>query len=173
MVYTFYDGTVVVVQGLLNSLSHILRQAEKNPNAGALLEARLHEDMFPLTDQVRIATQFSENLVARLTGREPVTFARDLTTFAKFHERIGRVLKSLSEADKDVVNQRGDIVGPTQMGPEVWVDMSGAAYAHTIVIPNIYFHVTTAYGILRKEGLPLGKQDYYVGFFPQQLAGKP
>ena len=128
--------------------------------------------MYPLSDQVRIVTQFSENLVARLTSWEPVTFNRDLTTFAKYHERIETVLNVLSEADKDVVNRHGDIVSPTPMSPEKSVEMSGAAYAYKIAIPNIYFHLTTAYGILRKEGVPLGKQDYYVGFFPQHFTGK-
>ena len=171
MGYTFYDGTIVVVQGILNTLSHILHQAEQRPNASTLLESRLSVDMLPLTDQVRITTQFSENLVARLTGREPVMFQDKLTTFAKFYERIETVLQVLSEADKDVVNQHSDVLGPTQMGPGKTVEMSAASYAHTIALPNIYFHVTTAYGILRKEGVPLGKRDYYVGFFPQQLAG--
>jgi hypothetical protein len=171
MEYTLYDGTIVVVQGIVNTLYHILRQAEQCPNAGTLLEARLHKDMYPLTDQVRLVTQFSENLAARLASREPVTFERDLTTFAKFYERIETVLKVLGDADKDLVNRHADIVGATQMGPETWVDMSGATYAHTIAIPNIYFHVTTAYGILRKEGVPLGKQDYYFGFFPRELPG--
>jgi len=171
MGHTLYDGTIVVVQGILNSLSHILHQAEQRPDASTLLEARLYEDMYPLTDQVRIATQFSENLVARLTGRESVTFESNLTTFANFYERIETVLKVLNEADKNVVNQHGDIIGSTQMGPERAVDLSGAMYAHSIALPNIYFHLATAYGILRKEGVPLSKLDYYVGFFPRQLAG--
>jgi hypothetical protein len=171
MGYTLYDGTIVVVQGILNTLSHILNQAEQRPDASALLEARLYEDMYPLTDQVRLATQFSENLVARLTGREPVTFKSNLTTFANFYERIETVLKVLNKADKDIVNQHGDMIEATSMGPEKAVEMSGAMYAHSIALPNIYFHVATAYGILRKEGVPLSKLDYYVGFFPQQLAG--
>lgn len=53
------------------------------------------------------------------------------------------------------------------MGPGKTVQMSAAMYAHSIVLPNIYFHLTTAYGIMRKEGVPLGKRDYYVGFIPQ------
>jgi hypothetical protein len=171
MGHTLYDGTIVVVQSILNTLSHILHQAEQRPDAGTLLEARLYEDMYPLTDQVRLSTQYSENLVARLTGREPVTFEGKPTTFAKCFERIETVLKVLNEADKNVVNQHGDIVGTTKMGPEKTVEMSGAAYAHSVALPNIFFHVTTAYGILRKEGVPLGKRDYYVGFFPRQLAG--
>ena len=170
MGHTFYDGTIVVVQGILHTLSHILHQAEQRPNASTLLEARLYEDMYPLTDQVRLVTQFSEFLVARLTGRAPVTFEGNLRTFVKCYERIETALKGVNEADKDVVNKHGDIVVATKMGPEKSVDMSGATYAHSICLPNIYFHLATAYGILRKEGVPLGKRDYYVGFFPQQLA---
>lgn len=164
----FYDGTIVMAKAILNSLSHILHKAEEQrPDASTLLEARLIEDMHPLSDQVRIATQFSENLVARLTGREPVKFESKLSTFADCYERIETVLKPLNEADKDTVSQRGDKAELTQLGPYKEVEMSGAAYAYTVALPNIYFHVTTAYGILRKEGVPVGKLDYYAGFFPE------
>jgi hypothetical protein len=167
---TLYDGTIMACQGILKTLTHILHQAEQHPNASTLLEARLYEDMYPIPDQVRLATQFSENIAARLTGREPVVFEGSPTTFAKCHERIETVLKTLNEADKDVVNQNGDVLTPTQMGPGKMLDLSGATYAHSIALPNIYFHVTTAYGILRKEGVRLGKSDYYVGMLPQLLA---
>jgi hypothetical protein len=165
MTNTLYDGTIVVCQGILKSLSHFLHQAEERPNASVLLEARLIEDMYPLTDQVRLATQFSENLAARLTGREPVVFEGSPVTYAKCHERIDTVLKVLNEADKSVVNQYGDVLTPTQIRPGKSVESSGATYAHSIALPNIFFHLTTAYGILRKEGVPLGKRDYYAGFF--------
>ncbi|KAL2817484.1 hypothetical protein BDW59DRAFT_152538 [Aspergillus cavernicola] len=171
MGHTIYDGTIVVVRGILNTLSHILHLAEQRPDASSLLEARLHEDMYPLPDQIRLATQFSENVVARLTGREPVTFEGKPTTFAEFYERIDTVLKTLNETDKNVVNEHGDIVEATPIGQGQTADMTGATYAHTIAIPNIYFHLSTAYGILRKEGVPLGKLDYYAGFIPE-FAGK-
>jgi hypothetical protein len=167
MGYTLYDGTIVVVQGIIGSLNHFLHQAEKRPDASALLEARLHENMYPLTDQVRIATQFSENLLARLAGREPTTFEGKPTTFAECFARIETVQKALKEADKNVINGNTDVVGATKMGPGASADMSAATYAHSIALPNIYFHVNTAYGILRKEGVPLGKGDYYTGFLPQ------
>ncbi|KAJ5677227.1 uncharacterized protein N7477_002860 [Penicillium maclennaniae] len=170
MAHTLYDGTIVVDKAILSTLSHILHKAEERPNASALLQARLIDDMYPLTDQVRVTTQFSEFLVARLTGREPVTFEGSPKTFAECYERIDTVLKSLNEADKDVVNQRGDVCELTQLGPTRKAEMSGAAYAHTVALPNIYFHVTTAYGILRKEGVPLGKLDFYTGYFPNFTA---
>ncbi|KAE8383491.1 hypothetical protein BDV26DRAFT_251046 [Aspergillus bertholletiae] len=166
MSHTFYDATIVVVQSILRTLSHILHQAEQRPDANALLTARLHDDMYPLTDQIRITTQFSANLVARLTGQEPVTFEGSPTTYAQSYERIEAVQKALTEADRDVVNQHANVVATTKMGPEREMDMSAAAYAHSVALPNIYFHLTTAYGILRKEGVPLGKRDYFVGFFP-------
>ncbi|KAJ9287864.1 hypothetical protein DTO021C3_4669 [Paecilomyces variotii] len=166
MGYTLYDGTIVVLQGILNSLSHILHQAEQRPDGSSLLEARLHEDMYPFTDQVRLATLSSENVAARLTAREPVTFEGKPATFSQCYERIETVLKVLNEADKNVVNQNGDMLATTKLGPEKTVEMSGATYAHIVALPNVFFHLTTAYGILRKEGVPLGKRDYYIGFFP-------
>ncbi|RJE18859.1 hypothetical protein PHISCL_08794 [Aspergillus sclerotialis] len=168
MPHRTYDGTVSVVGAILTTLSHILHQATQHPKADTLLNARLHEDMYPLADQIRLATQFSENLVARLTGREAVTFDGNPATYAECFERIETVLKAVREADKDIVNQYGDKVELTKRGPLEPVEMSGATFAHTMVLPNIYFHLTTAYGILRKEGVPLGKKDYYVGFFPIQ-----
>jgi len=167
MSFTLYDGTIVPLKSLLTTLSHILHQAEKLPNADTLLEARLRDDMYPLPDQVRLATQFSEAVVARLTGREPVMFENDLTSFERFYERIDSVLQSINGADKEVVNSRGDVAAPTFLGPGKTVDMSASVFVHSIALPNIYFHVVTAYGILRKEGVPLGKGDYYLGFFPQ------
>jgi hypothetical protein len=170
MGYTFYDGTILVAQGILTTLSHILHLAEQHPSSGTLLSARLHGDMYPLPDQVRLATQFSENLIARLTAREPVTFEGKPTTYAACYERIETVLKGLKEVDREVVNQQADVLKLTQLGPERKAEISGATYAHVVVLPNIYFHLTTAYGILRKEGVPLGKMDYYTGFVPLTLA---
>lgn len=169
MAHTFYDGTVPVVQSLLRTLTHILQKAQHHPNATeeTLFNARLTTDMYPLSDQIRLATQYSENLAARLTAREPTTFETKPTTFASSYERIDTVLKTLAEAEREVVNGQADVLTLTQLGPEAKVEMSGSAYAHTVVLPNVYFHVATAYGILRKEGVELGKRDYYVGFFPQ------
>lgn len=169
MGYTLYDGTIAVAQSIHGSLSHVLHKAEQHPNASTLLEARLYSDMYPLSDQVHRVTQFSENLVAKLTGRESVTFESNLTTFAKCYERIETVLKALNAADKDVVNQHDEVLGISKVGPEQTIETSGAAFAHTLALPNIYFHLVTAYGILRKEGVPLGKRDYYDGFFPGKI----
>lgn len=168
--YTFYDGTIAVVIPLLKTLSHILHLAEQERPASTstlLHDARLHADMYPLSDQIRVATQYAENLAARLTGREETKLPGNPASFAECFERIDAVLKTLGEADKEVVNGQADVVKTTPMGPEKAVPISTAMYAHQVVMPNIYFHLTTAYGILRKEGVAIGKRDYYTGFFPQ------
>ncbi|KAL2813212.1 hypothetical protein BDW59DRAFT_178277 [Aspergillus cavernicola] len=149
---TTYDGTISVVQAILTTLTHILIKAEEShPNAHSLLEARLYS-----------------YLAARLTDRESVMLGSKPTTFSECYERIETVHKVLREAEKDVVNQQCDVVKPTSRGPLGAVDMSGAVYAHAIALPNIYFHLMAAHGNLRKEGVPLGKMDYYQGFVPLQ-----
>ncbi|RAL17401.1 DUF1993 domain-containing protein [Aspergillus homomorphus CBS 101889] len=174
MAHTLYDGTIVVLEGILRTLSHILSAAEtQRPNdPDSFLAARLHDDMYPLADQIRLATKFSALLAARLTAQpEPTAYDNNPTTLAEGQDRIAMVLKLLREADKAVVNAQGEESKPTPMGPGVTVEMSGAKYAHLVVLPNVYFHLTTAYGILRKEGVPLGKRDYYEGFFPGMAGG--
>lgn len=104
--------------------------------------------------------------MARLTGREPIKYEGNPQTLDECHSRIETVLQALKAADREVVNQRAEVLAETALGPEFRAEMSGVAYAYTLALPNIYFHLVTAYGILRMEGVPLGKRDYYVGFFP-------
>lgn len=164
-----YDSTIAITQGILTTLTHILTKAEQeHPNPSSLLDARLHPDMYPLTDQVRCLTQFSEYLSARLTDREATQLGSKPNTFAECHARIEGVLQTLRGADRDLVNAQGEAVKPTSRGPLGDVDMSGAVYAHAVVLPNIYFHLATVYGILRAQGVRVGKMDYYQGFVPLQ-----
>ncbi|KAJ0412994.1 hypothetical protein BJY00DRAFT_297597 [Aspergillus carlsbadensis] len=169
MASTTYDSTIPISQSILRTLTHILTKATttRADDYESLLSARLHETMYPLADQIRLATQFSENLAARLTGREATQFGGNPSSFAESFERINAVLETLSKAEKDVVNGHAEKLAPTPIGPGVVVDMSGANYAHSIVLPNVYFHLGTAYGILRKEGVELGKRDWYEGWFPR------
>jgi hypothetical protein len=166
MSFTFYDGTVAMVQGILATLVHILKKAEEQkPDTGGLVTARLHPDMLPLADQIRIIAMFSDMLAARLSGREPTEFTETMTSFAMFHERIATVQKTLEGLDKAAVDAQADVVAPTPMGSELKIDMTTSRYAHVLVLPNLYFHLSTAYGILRKESVELGKRDYYAGIF--------
>ncbi|KAJ5601551.1 hypothetical protein N7510_011085 [Penicillium lagena] len=168
---SLYDGTIRTAKSALETLAHILRKAEESPNANSLLAARLYDDMKPLTFQVYIATQMAERMTARLTGREPTVFEDNFSSYAEMHQRIDKVLKSLSEVDKDNVNKHAEQVKTTQLG-SAEVDLTGAAYAHGMTVPNIFFHLNMAYAILRKEGVPLGKRDYLRSFLAPYTTNK-
>lgn len=148
----------------LQALDHLVSQAEKHPNADTLLKARLYEDMNPLTFQIHAATRFSELVLARLMGREAIQYTDDLVSYSDMHARIATVLEALGQANKNTVIQQGELVAPTNLPSAGTMDISGKAFAMGAAMPNIYFHLTTAYGILRKEGVPLGKKDYAMPF---------
>ncbi|KAJ5647359.1 hypothetical protein N7490_003731 [Penicillium lividum] len=164
MSYSLYDGTISQAKAAVSSLIHLVELAEQQPNADALLNASLHTDMKGLTFQVFIVLWLTEAMLAKLTGRESVDVANDLTTYAETKARLGALLKQLTEADKDNVNSHGADVASVKFGPNDLGEMSAATFATTLAIPNVYFHVVTAYGILRKEGVPLGKSDYLAAF---------
>ncbi|KAL4913549.1 hypothetical protein BDW62DRAFT_159763 [Aspergillus aurantiobrunneus] len=166
---TTYDTTIPVAQAILTTLTHILHKAEQtHPAPSTLLTSRLHPTMYPLADQVRCLTQFTTFLAARLTNHEATHLGGNPDTFAECHARIEAVQRILAEADRDVVNEQGALVKETSRGPLGSVDMSGSRYAHTIVLPNVYFHLVTAYDVLRANGVEVGKMDYYQGFLPFQ-----
>lgn len=169
MSFTLYDATIVEVRLILATLHHLLNEAEKQPNAEALLQARLYEDMKPLTFQVHAATRFSEKLLARLSGREAVEFEDNLTSYAEMRERIDNALADLAKADKDTVNKHGEEVAPTDLPSFGKMDLSGKAFAMGAVVPNIMFHLNMTYAIFRKEGVPLGKKDYSMEFAKEHI----
>ncbi|KAH8703508.1 hypothetical protein BGW36DRAFT_354926 [Talaromyces proteolyticus] len=164
MGFTLYDATILTAKAALSSLTNVLKLAEQQPNSANLLTAQLYEDMKPLTFQVHQVTQKAEDLVARLTLREAEKFENDFSSFADFYARIDKALKSLDAVDKDTINTRGEELAPTKIGPSKEFNITGATYANATVIPNIYFHLSIAYAILRKEGVPLGKRDYLTSF---------
>ncbi|KAJ5485190.1 hypothetical protein N7539_005178 [Penicillium diatomitis] len=169
--YTFHTGSVKIAHNLLQSLSHILHKASNadngasptKPDTTTLLNARLIQDMYPLSDQIRLATQYTEFIVARTTNRDPLTYSSP-TTFAQAHEMIDAVVSAAAAADPETVNQQADVVKMSMLGKDSMAEMRTAEYVHLALLPNLYFHVTTAYGILRKEGVKLEKWDYYAGF---------
>lgn len=169
MAFTLYDATIVEAKLVLATLEHLLDEAEKQPNSNTFLQARLYDDMKPFTFQIHAATRFSEKLVARLSGRESEEFEDDLTSYSDMRARIAKVLQSLEQTDKDVVNRQGEEVAPTDLPSVGIVDMAGKAFAMGAVMPNINFHLSMAYAILRKEGVPLQKKDYIMKFVNEHI----
>lgn len=164
MAFTLYDATIAQAKLALQALDHILTEAEKHPNAATFPQARLCEDMKPLTFQVHTATRYSEMMLARLSGRSAVELTDDLVSFADMHARIDSALQALGTADKDAVNRHGEEAAPTDVPKAGSMELTGKAFAMGLTMPNVGFHLSMAYAILRKEGVPLGKWNYISSF---------
>lgn len=172
MAFSLYDATIVEAKLALMTLTHILSEAEKHANASSFPQARLYEDMYPLTSQVHLATRFTELAVFRLSGKEAVEPENNIKTWQDMHARIDKALEALSSADKETVNKVGEEVAPTPIPSAGTMDLTGKAFAMGAALPNVNFHVSMAYAILRKEGVPLGKMDYIGAFVREYIMKK-
>jgi uncharacterized protein len=159
--------SVDVFTNVLGNLSWLLDKGAKNAaqrkfEPAVLLAARLAPDMLPLTRQVQIACDIAKNSCARLAGQEPPRFEDDETTIEQLRARVSRTvdfLKGLPVSAFDAADTR-DIKVPTR---DRTLEFKGLDFLQTWAIPNVFFHVTTAYNILRHNGVDLGKSDYLNG----------
>lgn len=164
MTLSMYQASVPVFLRALSNLQHVLRKGEAHAQArkfepSLLLQARLTADMLPLTSQVQIATDMAKNACARLAGVDPLKFEDNETTFAELHARIERAIdyiKSFKAEQIDGSETRA-ITLKTRSGEQ---HFEGEGYLLHFVIPNVFFHCTTAYAILREAGAELGKMDF-------------
>jgi len=164
MQITMFDTLVPTANRILGNLSGILDKAEafaeaKKIEPAVLLNGRLAPDMFPLTRQVQIATDMVKGAAARLGGTENPKFEDNETTFAELKARIGRVLAFVNSvaADNYAGCEDREIVLQLRTGE---LRFTGLVYLRDFVLPNLYFHVTMTYAILRHNGVELGKKDF-------------
>ncbi|MGQ0565800.1 MAG: DUF1993 domain-containing protein [Gemmobacter sp.] len=156
--------TVPPMDRTLGALSKILAKAEAHCAARtikpeALLAFRLFPDMFPFTRQVQLACDFAARGAARLAGETPRSFPDTETTFAELQARIAEVrayIAAFPVAAFDGAETRE--VGLKLRGQDV--AMPGLAYLTVFALPQFHFHATTAYNILRHNGVEVGKMDY-------------
>jgi uncharacterized protein len=157
-----------VFQHMLRNLVHILDKGEANAQArkidpAVLAAARLAPDMLPFTRQILIACDGAKNGVARISGVEAPKFEDNEASFPELKARVQKTLDFLATvpAAKMEGTEDKDITFP--VGRESTRTMKAQAYLGTWVLPNFFFHVTTAYVILRHNGVDLGKTDYLTG----------
>jgi hypothetical protein len=161
---TMSQASIPTFTRILNSLSAILDKGAAHAkssggDAAALLQARLAPDMFPLVRQVQIATDHAKGAAARLSGREPPKYEDNEASFEELKARIAKALdfvKGVPTAEIDGSEEKPITltVGGNPM------TFTGRVYLLHFALPNFYFHVTTAYDILRHNGVPLGKRDF-------------
>lgn len=172
MSYTLYDTSITPAKQALAALASIIRKGEEHSNGKNLLTATLYDDMKPLSFQIVFTVSLAEKLVARLSGAPVPESTMELSSFAEAHALVEKALKALNGADKATIDSNAENMTEVGMGPGVNIPMRVDAYASAFALPNINFHLITAYGILRKEGVPIGKKDYlgaYMGsYLPQQ-----
>lgn len=170
MTYNLYEGSISTAKAALLSLEHVLKVAEKAPNAATLLDARLIDSMKPLSFQVHMVTSISQDLVSRLMARGQVQYANDFKTFDDVRARITDAIRALDEeTDAQVVNEHAEDASPEEMGPLGHQNITNKVFALAVALPNIQFHTIIAYAILRKGGVPLQKSDYIVGFMAEHF----
>ena len=165
MTSPMYTNSVPVFKQLLTATQAILATtaadvAAKSINADAFLQARLYPDMLPLIKQVQIATDFARGISARLAGADVPVYESTETSFADLDALIAKTLAFIGglDAAKFEGSEGREIV--LRPGTPKERKLSGQAYLSNYGLPQFFFHVTTTYGILRHNGLELGKRDY-------------
>jgi len=164
MSITMYKASAPIFIQFLTALSAVLDKAaahaaEKKIDPAFLIGMRLYPDMFPLARQVRQATAHAVGACARTAGREPPALPDEEATFDDLKKRIATAIdfiRTLTPADIDGSEQR-EIKITTAAGTR---EFTGQTYLLNFCLPHFYFHVTTAYDILRHCGVSLGKRDF-------------
>ena len=161
MAYDIYDASIPPLIHMLGGLSTILSKGEAQGGIDPA-EARLAPDMLPLKAQVYIATDQAKGCGARLAGVEIPKYEDVETSFADLKARVAKTIAFLKTLDrKAFVGAEGKHI--VLKFPNNTFEFNGADYVGKFVLPNVYFHITTAYGILRNRGVALGKGDYLGG----------
>ena len=162
---SFHDASVPAFLQILSGLSGLLTKAEahckaKNIQPEVLLNARLYPDMYPLSRQVQTTCDFAMKTCARLTGGEVPSTPDTEKSFEELQQRIAKAVdyvKSFKPAQFDGGDTR-EVTFPA--GPGTTRTLQGQQYLVNFAFPNFYFHAATAHGILRHNGVEIGKRDF-------------
>jgi uncharacterized protein len=168
MTISMSSASLPVCATMLGNLSHILDKGQAHAqargfDAAVLLQYRMAPDMLPFTRQIQIACDAAKNGVARLSGAEAPRFEDNEASFADLKARINKTLDFLASvpaASLDGTEEK-EITFP--IGKDKTRTMPGEAYLKHVMLPNMFFHITMAYAILRHNGVELGKTDFLAG----------
>jgi len=164
MEMSMYRASVPVFINSLRRLSAILKKGAAHAKANdidpsVLVQSRLRPDMFTLAQQVQVASDTAKGAGARLAGLEPPSYPDTEQTFAELIDRVNKTiayLRTLKPRQIDGSEDREIVL----RFPSITLEFEGANYLMGFAVPNFYFHVTTAYNILRHNGVEVGKLDF-------------
>lgn len=167
MAFTIYDACIPPMIRSLENLSKVLDKAvsqakTEDRDLKDLLEARLAPDMYPFPRQIQIASDSAKGCAARLAGIEPPAMPDTETTFPELQARISKTVDFLKSVKREQLDGAEDR-SITLKFPQGEMKFSGRDFLTGFALPNFYFHVTTAYDILRHKGINIGKMDFLGG----------
>jgi hypothetical protein len=162
---SFYDATVPAFLQILGSLSGILTKAEahckaKNINPDVILASRLYPDMLPFSKQIQLMSDFAAKGCARLAHVDVPSTPDTEKTFEELRARLAKTidyLKTFKPTQFEGADSK-DVTFPA--GPDKTMTLKGQAFVSNVAFPNFYFHAATAHGILRHNGVEIGKRDF-------------
>jgi len=164
---SLFELTVPMFLQTLDALANVLKKAEayaeeRKIDPAVLLNARLAPDMLALKNQVQLASDHAKGATSRLTGRDNPRYEDNEQTFAELQARIAKTrdfVAGVGAAEFDGAEDRAIVI----KGRVRELNFTGINYLRHFALPNFFFHATTAYDILRHNGVPLGKIDYIGG----------
>ena len=164
MSLSMFESSIPVLIRNLNNLSAFLEKganhaSEKEIDGAVLVNSRLFPDMFPLARQIQIASDVSKGAAARLSGIEAPNFEDNEASFEELQTRISNTIKFLESVPADKIDgtEEKEITVPAGANE---FKFSGRDFLQMFVLPNVFFHTTTAYNILRHNGVEIGKMDF-------------
>jgi uncharacterized protein len=173
MSFSMSKASLPALEMGLNALSGVLDKAQafataKKVDPSVLLNFRLAPDMFPFSRQVQIATDLAKNGASRLAGVEAPRYEDNETTIDQLKARLAKTVAYLKTLPAAKIDAAADTEITFPLGPEHKGHMKGDDYLNHFVLPNVYFHLTAAYAILRHCGVEIGKEDF-LGPIPMKM----
>ena len=164
MTLSMYQASVPVFIRMLNNLAELMKKGEayaedKKFEPDVLLNSRLAPDMFPLSRQIQIASDAAKGCAARLANVKPPAYEDDEKNFAEIYERINKTITFLNTIKPEQIDGSEENTIILEL-PSVTLNFKGMQFLLHFSLPHFYFHVTTAYDILRHNGVDIGKRDF-------------
>lgn len=165
MTISVYETTIPPMIRFFENLSKILDKAvqqakERDIPLSELLESRIAPDMFPFPRQIQIASDVAKLAAARLTGGEAPSFPDTETTFPELQARIKKTIDYIKSVPAEKFEGAEDRTVTLKFPDGTEMSFPGRVFLNNFVLPNFYFHVTTAYDLLRHKGIEIGKRDF-------------
>lgn len=159
------DAITTIFQSRLTTLEHLLKSAQTHfSGSESFLQERIIADMLPLGTQIAFTCNQPRNFALWCDGKPMNNLDPEVPSLAKAYEHIANTQSLLSTINAN--DEKLSEITRIELGQGLYLEVSGSAYANDFLMPNFYFHMVTAYDILRMVGVPIGKRDYMMHLVP-------